>query len=293
MLYAESPSRFKDFTDNHMHVDPINGDGIKAVKRFHDAGGRFVFLVCKTTGDCNIPLNDEKSFEKLYDFTIRLSDEINRRADVKSFPVIGVHPAEFAAMCKKFSVEKALEIGRKAVDAAGARISAGRAVALGEIGRPHFAVSEEVLNACNELMEHVFSVAGELDCAVQLHTERISEGNFAEFRKLAVSSGLKPGRVIKHFSPPLIKAAEKQGIYPSLIASKKNISRAIKEGNRFLIESDYIDDAGRPNAVVGPESSPMVSIQLAANGVLTDEDLWQIHRENVERAYGFNLDYFF
>ncbi len=288
-LRVASFEPFRDFTDNHMHVDPINGEGIKAVKKFEKAGGKFLFLVCKTTKDCGIELKNEKSFAQLFDFTVNLSRQINEKTAVKSFPVLGVHPAEFAAMCGKFSVSKALEIAEKAIDIAGRKISSGEAVALGEIGRPHFEVEPEILEACNELLEYAFEVAANLGCAVQLHTESITEKNFEEFRKLADSVSLDPRRVIKHYSPPLVNAAEESGIFPSLIASKENIISARKESSRFLMESDYIDDLQRPGAVVGPKSVPKLSLQLLNEGIFTEEDLWKIHKDNVEEAYGIEL----
>lgn len=281
---------FRDFTDNHMHIDPINGEGVKAVKKFEKAGGKFLFLVCKTTKDCGIELKNEKSFAQLFDFAIDLSKQINEKTAVKSFPVLGIHPAEFAAMCEKFSVSKALEIAKKAVDVAGRKISSREAVALGEIGRPHFEASPEILEACNELLVYAFETARDLNCAVQLHTGSATEKNFGEFRKLADSAALDPRRVIKHYSPPLIKAAEESGIFPSLIASKENIISARKEGNRFLMESDYIDDLRRPGVVVSPKSVPRLSLQLLDEGIFTEEDLWKIHKDNIEEAYGIELE---
>ncbi len=287
--FAASFKPFRDFTDNHMHIDPINGEGIGAVKKFERAGGKFLFLVCKTTKDCGIELKNEKSFKQLFDLTVNLSEQINEKTAVKSFPVIGIHPSEFAAMCEKFSVSKALEIAKKAIDVAGEKISNKEAAAIGEIGRPHFKVSPAILEACNELLKYAFEAARDLNCAVQLHTESIAEKNFEEFRKLADSAALDPRRVIKHYSPPLIKAAESSGIFPSLIASKRSIMSARKEGNRFLMESDYIDDLRRPGAVVSPKSVPRLSLQLLNEGILTEEDLWKIHKDNVEEAYGIEL----
>ena len=280
---------FRNFTDNHMHIDPINGEGIKAVRKFEKAGGKFLFLICKTAKDCSIEVKNEKSFAQLFDFTVNLSKQINENTGVGSFPVLGIHPAEFAAMCEKFSASKALEIAKKAVDIAGEKISKGEAVALGEMGRPHFEVKPEILEACNELLAYAFEAAADLNCAVQLHTESTAEKNFGEFRKLADSAALDPRRVIKHYSPPLTKAAEESGIFPSLIASKKNIISARKEGSRFLMESDYIDDLRRPGAVVSPKSVPKLSLQLLNEGIFTEEDLWKIHKDNVEEAYGIEL----
>lgn len=279
---------FTDFTDNHMHIDPVNGEGIDAVRKFERAGGRFLFLVSKTTADWNFK-SDASGFEKLFDATIGLSEEINEKTGVTSFPVIGVHPAEFSRMCEKSSIKKALNSTKAALDAAGGRIEDGKAVAIGEVGRPHFEVSREVLDASNEVMVHAFEIASDIDCAVQLHTESVGDEQLHEFGRLAASTGLDPKRVIKHYSPPLIAAAEEAGIFPSLVASEDNIKTAIQQGSRFLMESDYIDEAERPGAVVGPKSVPRVSLKLMSAGFLTEDDLIKIHKDNVEEAYGISL----
>ncbi|MBU2560517.1 hypothetical protein KKA03_06445, partial [archaeon] len=72
---------FTYFTDNHMHIDPVNGEGIDAVKKFERAGGRFLFLVCKGTASWNLKSNLD-GFEKLFDSTIALSGEINEKTGV-------------------------------------------------------------------------------------------------------------------------------------------------------------------------------------------------------------------
>jgi TatD-related deoxyribonuclease len=280
---------FPGFTDNHMHIDPINGEGLDAVKKFERTGGRFIFLVCKGTRSWNLKSNLD-GFEKLFDSTIALSGEINEKTGVTSFPVLGVHPAEFARMCDSTSIAKALDVARAALEVAGKRIREGKAVAIGEVGRPHYEVSREILDASNELMKYAFKIAKETDCAVQLHTESAGPEQIREFGALAESVGLRKKKVIKHYSPPLIRVAEEAGIFPSLIASEDNIKNAIKEGSRFLMESDYIDDSRRPGAVVGPKSVPRVSQKLLDAQILKEDDLIKIHKENVEEVYGISLD---
>ena len=289
MAHETSGKPSSDFTDNHMHIDPVNGEGINAVKKFERAGGRFLFLVCKGTASWNLKPNVE-GFEKLFDATINLSREINEKTGVTSFPVIGIHPAEFARMCEGTGTKKALEAARTALNAAGKRIEEGRAIAIGEVGRPHYVVPPDVLDASNELMKYAFEIAKDVGCAVQLHTESAGEAQIREFGALAESIGLNKKRVINHYSPPLINVAEEAGIFPSLIATGENIKTAAKEGTRFLMESDYIDDLSRPGAVVGPKSVPRVSLKLLSEGILTEDDLARIHRDNVEEAYGISLD---
>ncbi len=287
---ASKPFSRIEFTDNHMHIDPVRGEGIGAVKKFESAGGRRIFLVNKTASDLGLSPNEVVSFEKLFDYTIALAREIDERTGVKAYAVIGIHPAEFVSMCRSLSIEKALRIGKRAVDIAGDKIAARKAVALGEIGTPHFEVENEIMNACMELLTYAIKKASEVGCAVQLHTGSIGEDAFMEFAEMAKRCGTAPKRLIKHYSPPFIRASEEAGIYPSLIASEENIARAVREGNRFMMESDYIDEATRPGAVVGPKSVPKVSRKLLEANVLDEDDLWRIHLDNVRDAYGIELE---
>lgn len=277
------------FTDNHMHLDPRNGEGIEAVKKFQRAGGKYVFLVGKTTRDIGVALTDVESFEKLYDYTIKLAEEVKARTEVRAYPVIGVHPAEVVEMCRTLSLKKAVDVAKEALRIAGDKIMEGEAAALGEVGRPHFEVGEEVAGACEEVMRHAFTIARDADCAVQIHAA--DKGQlFMELSQMAQEAKISPKKVIKHFSSPRITAAMQAGIYPSIIATEENLRKAVKEGNRFLMESDYIDDHRRPGAVVGPKSVPRLSLRLLDKGVLSEEDLWKIHVDNIETVYGIILD---
>jgi TatD-related deoxyribonuclease len=282
--------KFETFTDNHMHLDPRNGEGLAAVKKFQRAGGRYIFLVCKTTRDMGIALKSAESFERLYDHTVQLAAEINEGTEVRAFPVIGVHPAEVVEMCREFSAPKAVEVAVEALEIAGDKVREGEAVAIGEVGRPHFEVETEVMRACDEVLRHALKVARDADCAVQIHAGDEKGVLFAELKCMADEAKINPKRVIKHFSSPCIRAASEAGIYPSIVATMKNVTEAREEGNRFLMESDYIDDLRRPGAVVGPKSVPRLSQRLVDEGVLSEEDLWRIHVDNIERAYGIILD---
>ncbi len=278
-----------EFTDNHIHIDPRNGRGLEAAREFASAGGRNLFLVNKSLKDAGIELEGEKSFEQLFEYTLGLAREIAASTNLRCFAVIGVHPSEFASICKRLGIERALEFCKKAVSIAVGKIEAGEAVALGELGVPHFPVEQPVLDACRSLLIYSLEEASRVDCAVQLHTGKIDENALMEYGEMARTAGLDPRRVVKHFSPPFVRAAMEAGIYPSMVARTENIRKARKEGNRFLMESDYIDDLKRPDTVVPPVSVPKVSRELHELGVLDDDDLWRIHVDNVEEVYGVDL----
>src|SRR3990172_5744857 len=182
-------------TDDHMHIDPVNGLGVEAAKRFKRAGGTCFFLVNKMSIDVGVTISDAGGFGEVFDRTISLKDIIARETGLEVFAVIGVHPAEFNRMCKVFGIEKALEIAMEATDMAGGKVSDGDATALGEMGRPHFEVDGSALEAANQLLRHGMVVAREADCAIQLHTESSSEQLFEELSTMAKKAGLKPEKV--------------------------------------------------------------------------------------------------
>jgi len=159
---------------------------------------------------------------------------------------------------------------------------------IGEVGRPHFPVSDEELELSNKLMADFLSWSSKLDCPVQLHTEHFDESKFSELDGIIKKSG-NPKKVIKHFSPPLVKDAEKAGVYPSIVSSKDSIKKAISSSNRFLMETDYIDDSSRPGAVMGPKTVPKRTNQFLESGVFTEDDAANIHEELVSRLYGIEF----
>jgi TatD-related deoxyribonuclease len=76
---------------------------------------------------------------------------------------------------------------------------------------------------------------------------------------------------------------------PSVTASRKNIEAALSQGDRFLMETDYVDDRQRPGAVLGPKTVPRLTRQLMAEGILRESSAERIHREHVERTYGVEV----
>ncbi len=272
-----------------MHLDPGKGLGLEAVKRFSRSGGRRIFLVCKTTRDWGLTGYGEESFQELYRRTIALAGEVREKTEVAAYPVLGVHPVEVVWMCRSLSAEKAVAIAKRALERAGEHVSEGEAAAIGEVGRPHFEVAQEEAGACEEVLRHAFEVAAEMGCSLQIHAAG-GEEIFAELRDYARWVGMNPRMVIKHFSEPRVRAAKEAGVYPSVIASRDNVAKALEEGKRFLMESDYIDDLQRPGAVVGPRSVPKVCLKLLNAGLLDEEDLWRIHQDNLEEAYGISFE---
>ena len=247
-------------------------------------------MVYKTAHDYGFPGMKAEDFMKAMDFHIELVEKINKDTPVKAFAVVGVHPAEFVYLAEKKGLEYAKDEVMKALEYAQKLCLEGKAIAIGEIGRPHFDVSEEIWNASIELMKYGISLAKEADCAVQLHTESFNEEKFRELGEMVKEVGIKSYRVVKHYSPPLVKIAEEVGVFPSILASKKAMMEAIIQGNRFFMETDYIDDKRRPGAVLGPKTVPKRTKAFLQQGIFTEEDVYKIHVENPKKVYGVEME---
>jgi len=270
-------------TDNHMHL--YNHLRFKALKQFKDAGGTHVFLVSLLSTHYNIFPKDGRDFKWIFEEHIKMVEKANEI--VKAYAILAVHPAELTILAKKFGVDKSAEIMKKALEIAGKYVEEGKAVAI-KSGRPHYNVSDYVWKTSNEILLYAFEIAKDIGCAVQIHTESFSREGMLEIASLVDKAGLKREKVIKHFAPPAIKEFEEIGIFPSVIAMGDNVVKSAQQGDRFLIETDYIDDKTRPGSVLGPKTVPRKIKELLERGY--DEDLINIIcKENVEKVYGIIL----
>lgn len=269
-------------TDDHMHL--FNHLRFKALEQFKNAGGTHVFLVNLLSKHYGIKPTKPEDFLEIFERHVKMVEKANKI--VRAFAVIGVHPAEITVLGMEF--EKAADLMKSALELAGKMIEEGRAVAL-KSGRPHYKVPERVWRLSNEVMRHAFEVAKDVGCAVQIHTESYTKEGMMEIAEMADEVGLDRERVVKHFSPPKIREFEEIGIFPSVICLNDFALTAAREGDRFTLETDYIDDKNRPGAVLGPRTVPRKIKELLKQGF--DEDfIYKICVENVESVYGIEIE---
>ncbi|MEM1578810.1 MAG: TatD family hydrolase [Archaeoglobaceae archaeon] len=270
-------------TDNHMHI--YRHLKLKALEQFKSAGGTHVLLVSLLSHHYDVHPKTGSDFKKVFEEHLNLVRKANRI--VKAYAVLGVHPAEITILGSKMGFERAAEIMKEAIEIAGEYVARGEAVAI-KSGRPHYRVDSFVWKLSNEVMRHAFSVAKELDCAVQIHTESFTFEGMKEIAEIADKVGLKREKVVKHFAPPKIKEFEEIGIFPSVIAGNDNVLTAIKQGTRFVVETDYIDDPKHPGAVLGPKTVPKKVKELIEKD-FSEELIHKICAENIEMLYGVEL----
>ncbi|MDY0267349.1 MAG: TatD family hydrolase, partial [Methanimicrococcus sp.] len=156
-------------TDNHIHIDMANGRGLDAVLDFKRAGGTHMFLVALPSRHLGVSVKTAADYKIVFDQTLKTADKINENG-ICAFPILGIHPVDILYLSEEFGVKKAVEIICGGFDIAASIVKEGNAIGL-KSGRPHFPVSPEILEASNQIMSHVFGLAHDVNCAVQLHVE--------------------------------------------------------------------------------------------------------------------------
>ncbi len=265
-------------TDDHIHIDPVNGRGIEAAKDFRRSGGTHIFLVTKPSWSLGVEPSSGKDYRAVFDATLRVADMI-RETGIVVYPVLGVHPAEMSRLATRMSLEEAASVMMAGLDLAARYVEEGRAVAL-KSGRPHYDVAPEVLDASNAVLSHALELGAACTCAVQLHAE---SGPCADVVDMADRAGIPLDRVVKHFATP------DTPLMPSLIARHEDVPALARAGRRFTMESDYMDENSRPGAVIGPKSVPRFTLRYIREGLITEEEAWRIHAGTPSRTYGVDI----
>ena len=229
-----------------------------------------------------------KSYKKCYDETLDIAYEIRSKIDIKVFVTVGPYPVDYLRLFEKFGREQAILIMKKGIDDAAALCEEKKCIGIGEIGRPHFKVDEQIIVDSNDIMFYGMQRAKDVGVPVILHTESATPGQLKEFAEMGKKAGLSVNKIVKHFSPPLILKSENYGVMPSVLASEKNIIEALKKGTRFLMETDYIDDLERPGSVLGLKTIPRRTKQLIEKW--GEDVFWKIHKENPEKVYGVEIN---
>jgi len=269
--------------DNHMHLQP-SGRNVEAVKDFKKAGGTQAILSHMPYHD--LPITRTYDFREGYERTVEMARRVDEEVGVKCYCTLGPYPVELIEMLEEVSIEEATEVMLEGMDLAAEYVGEGKALAIGEVGRPHFPVDQSIVDASNEIMLQGMRLAKEEGCAIVIHCESATSKVWEELAAMADKAGLAREKVVKHFSPPHVTRELNFGLTPSVLASDRNAQEAAKQGPDFLLETDYMDDPRRPGAVLGPATVPRRTRQLIEKGLLTEEGARWIHEGLPRKIYG-------
>ena len=279
--------------DNHFHLNR-KGLFLQAAGEFKRAGGTDLVLVhCP---DFQFPPTSRSGHFDTYNDTVAMAAEVREAHGLGVRVVLGPHPAAFAHQFEAWldedgeaGAERAMANYRDSIDAAMELIHEGKAHAVGEVGRPHWPVSDRIWDLSNVLLEETMNMARKEGVTLQLHVEGELESTYASLAAMADRVGLDKRRLVRHYAPPTLTASITQGLTPSVLVGKGAIEEVIEtaetSSHGFLLETDYMDDVRRPGAVLGPKTVPKRTQQLLNAGI--DESfLWKAHQELPDFLYG-------
>jgi TatD-related deoxyribonuclease len=272
--------------DNHLHLRR-DGRFLDAIRDFKKAGGTH-FVLCQYPMPSLVIKN--KSYSPCYLETLKMADEIQSNIDIGVFVTVGPYPVDYLRLSEKIGRESTIALMKNGMDEAAKLCEENKCIAIGEIGRPHFPVSGQVIKDSNEILYYGMQKAKDVGVPIVLHTESTTPKDCKEFSEMGKKAGLPAHKIVKHYSPALILENENYGLMPSVLASEKNLLAAIKKGTRFMMETDYIDDPRRPGAVLGPKTVPKRTLELIEKGILSEKQAVEIHKENPEKTYNIELD---
>jgi len=281
--------------DNHFHLNR-NGRYLDAAKDFKNQGGTHLVLVhCP---DFSSPPTHIDEHRSTYADTIAMADEVRKHHELNVRVVLGPHPAAFAHQFIRWmdedeenGAERACENYRDSIDAALEFLHEGKAHAIGEVGRPHWPVSDEVWDLSNMLLEETMAMAAKENIALQLHVEGELDSTYRDLSEMAQRVNLSKNKLVRHYSPPQIDETMTRGLTSSVLVGKGALQPLMEtyEQNKtgFMLETDYMDDPRRPGAVLGPKTVPKRTQQLLEAG-MDEEALWRCHVDVPNAIYGVN-----
>ncbi len=276
--------------DNHLHLQP-KGRNVEAIKEFEKAGGTHAILSHMPYDELKITCGAD--FERSYRITMGTAERCNRESGVGVFVTLGPYPVLLIDLAKEHGLEAATQMMIEGMESAARLVKEGNAIAIGEVGRPHFDVPPEIMAASNDILRYGMSLAKEVSCPIVIHAETATPETMEDLGQMADSVGLDRGKVVKHFSPPLVLEEENRGLMASVLASRSNIQEAFGKGDRFFLETDFMDEPTRPGAVLPIDTVPKRIKGLAQSGIATSElieTIWKVNRDNPKRVYGIDLE---
>jgi TatD-related deoxyribonuclease len=264
--------------DTHLHLD-LEARGISAAQDFSNAGGTHICLVHKPSFPSRLPQSIEQ-VDQAYRKTLDLAAMVRERIEIDVRVILGPHPVVWEKQIHTLGMERSSQLHLDSVELALNYCAEGKAVALGEVGRPHYQVTEEIWSAANTQLETVMRMASQAGFPIQLHVEDNGAETNAELAEICDRSGLSRKNAVHHYASADVSQSFTHGLSSSVSMGKGSIFDLMntfdKCASTWTMETDYLDDPNRPGAVLGPKTVPKRTQQLV-------EDLLKLRgRDEVE-----------
>ncbi len=266
---------FRSIFDNFMHIRR-SGFYMESVKLFKHYGGTSINLV-------NFPeynSGPENYYDKLYSDTVKTAYNVKNNG-IDAVITIGPYPLDYFYFLNN-NKEPVLYM-EKGIDLAIKYINDGKADVLGEIGYPHFPVSDEMYEKSGEILKYAMDSCKDYNIPIILHTEDMDNKRYLEIESMA-KNHYNINKIMKHHA----NASDlnyKNNILKSIVASRNNVREAIESKNDFLLETDYTDQKEKINKVIPPYSVPKRALMIKNGYSNYDEILNKIFIDIPYRFY--------
>lgn len=270
--------------DHHCHLSP-GGEGVEAAHRFFREGGSHLFL---TTHNWNHqPLRTVDDYRAQFQSIEKLALRVRSETPVSTSLVVAPYPVDLLEEADALGLAAAIDLQEKALDLAGEWVRDRRAVALGEVGWPHFAIQESLRAASRSIFRHALEVAHDAGCPAIVHCEDLTAEGYRELGQLAREVGIPPERVVKHYARSYVPVADRSGIVPSFLARKEEFRQVLGDPGPWFFETDFLDDPRRPGAVLDIATVPRRAKAIARDHPDLIERLRLPFVDSVAKVYGF------
>jgi TatD-related deoxyribonuclease len=211
--------------DHHCHLSP-SGEGVAAALRFRRAGGTHLFVTTQTYGSAPPRRVDE--YRDQFAMTERLTGLVLEESGVVAYAVVAPFPVDLVHVAPALGLEAAVELQFGALDLAAREVEEHRAIALGEVGRPHFPVPPEVAEASTRVFVRALELGRDVGCPVVVHSEDLGVEGYRSIAGLAARVGFPLHRLVKHYARTIETPEARVGIAPSYLARRDLVPRTLE-----------------------------------------------------------------
>jgi TatD-related deoxyribonuclease len=269
--------------DHHCHLSP-DGDGIEAARRFRNAGGTHLFLATQQYGP-KTPTRVEE-YGAQFETTERLARAVEAQTGVVVYLTVAPYPVDLVHVAGSMGLAAAVELQRSALELAGRWVEEGRAVALGEVGRPHFPTPADVVEASAEVFRTALEVARDAGAPAVVHCEELTPDAYRELAGFAARTSFPLGKLVKHYAKTVLAPERLGGIVPSYLASRDAVRQSLRHPAPWFWETDFLDDPKRPGAVLDLATVARRALAFTEGGGPADR-LRVPFQESIRQVYGF------
>ena len=271
--------------DHHCHLAP-SGEGVAAARRFRAAGGTHLFLATQNYEPRAPRTVDD--YRRQFETTEQLAHRIESELGLSVYCVLAPYPIDLVHAAPSIGLAAAASVQEGALDLAVAWIRDRRAVALGEVGRPHFPIEDPALRAESErLFDAALARARDADCPAIVHCEDLTEEGYRSLAERARRQGLRPERVVKHYARARVPPARASEIPRSYLAKREVVIDALADDGPWFWETDFLDDPRRPGAVLDLETVPRRARWIVSHRPESVERLRIPFEESIRQTYGW------